>query len=115
MSHACRVDDVPMGEGRRVTIEGRRLALFRTPSGWYALDHACPHAAGPLEDGITADCSVICPLHERRFALDSGDPIGHEGPGVRAYAVQVRGDRVFVDVGAPARIVERPHAEPAAA
>ena len=114
MSRACRVDDVPMGEGRRVTLDGRRVALFRTPSGWYALDHACPHAAGPLEDGITADCSVICPLHERRFALDTGEAIGHDGPGVRAYAVEVRGEHVFVDVGSHARFA-RPAAEPAVA
>ena len=108
MNRACRVDDVPMGEGRRVTLAGRRLALFRTPSGWYALDHACPHAGGPLADGLTADCSVICPLHERRFALDTGEPIGHHGPSVRAYAVEVRGSEVYVDVREPARVVPAP-------
>ena len=98
LAFACRVDDVPMGEGRAVTLRGRRVALFRTPTGWYAVDHACPHAGGPLADGIAADCSVICPLHERRFALDTGAPIGHDGPPVAAHRVEVRGDAVLVEL-----------------
>jgi nitrite reductase (NADH) small subunit len=102
MIHACRTDDVPMGEGRSVTVDGRRIALFRTAAGWYAIDHACPHAGGPLADGLTADCSVICPLHERRFALDTGEPIGHDGPGVAAHRVEVVGRDVLVEL-APER------------
>jgi nitrite reductase/ring-hydroxylating ferredoxin subunit len=60
MIRACHVDDIPLGEGRACTIAGRRIAVFRTPTGWYAIDDACPHAAGPLADGIASDCSVIC-------------------------------------------------------
>ena len=104
MTYACRVDDIPLGEGRACTVAGRRIALFRTATGWYAIDHACPHAKGPLADGIASDCSVICPLHERRFALDTGAPIGHDGPGVAAHSVEVRGDRVFVSIGVPATV-----------
>jgi nitrite reductase (NADH) small subunit len=102
MTHACHVDDVPLGEGRTVAIAGRRVALFRTETGWYAVDHACPLAAGPLADGITSDCAVICPLHDRRFALDTGDPIGHDGPPVQAHTVEIRGDQVHVALGRPA-------------
>ncbi|HWH92587.1 MAG TPA: nitrite reductase small subunit NirD [Baekduia sp.] len=105
MTYACHVDDIPLGEGRTVRVEGRRVAIFRTAAGWYAIDHACPHAGGPLADGIAADCSVICPLHDRRFALDTGAPIGHDGPGVTAHHVEVRGDEVRVAIGVPATAV----------
>jgi nitrite reductase (NADH) small subunit len=101
MIAVCRVGDVPLGEGRSLTIAGHRIALFHTATGWYALDHACPHAGGPLADGITADCSVICPLHERRFALDTGDAIGHDSPGVAAHRVVLAGDAVHVELTAP--------------
>jgi nitrite reductase (NADH) small subunit len=104
MTYACHVDDIPAGEGRTVTIDGHRVALFRTAAGWHAIDHACPHAGGPLADGITADCSVICPLHDRRFALDTGEPLGHDGMGVTAHRVEVRGEGVYVAIGVPAAV-----------
>ena len=71
--------DVPLWEGRRVTIEGRRIAVFRTDAGFHAVDGDCPHAGGPLQDGIVADDCVTCPLHGRRFHLGSGERIGGGG------------------------------------
>jgi nitrite reductase/ring-hydroxylating ferredoxin subunit len=47
---------------------------------------------------------VICPLHERRYALDTGAPIGHDGPGVAAHHVEVRGDEVLVALAAPVAV-----------
>jgi nitrite reductase (NADH) small subunit len=99
MRRACDVDDVPVGEGRAVTIAGRRIALFRARGGWYALDAACPHMGGPLADGIVAERSVICPLHERRFDLDSGDALSG-GCGVSAHQVTLVGESVYVTLGA---------------
>jgi NAD(P)H-dependent nitrite reductase small subunit len=103
MNYACRVDDVPLGEGRAVTLCDRRIALFRTPSGWYALDAACPHRGGPLADGIVSDRAVICPLHERRFDLATGAPLTSNDDDVAAHAVEVRGDRVYVAFAGRAR------------
>lgn len=67
-----RVEDVPMLEGRTTSVDGRRIAIFRLPDGLAAIDAHCPHAAGPLADGIVADSCVTCPLHGRRFDLTTG-------------------------------------------
>jgi nitrite reductase (NADH) small subunit len=93
--YACHVDDVPPGEGRAITIDGRRVALFRAAGGWHAIDAACPHRGGPLADGIVCDDAVICPLHERRFDLRTGAGLTTQD-GVAAHGVEVRGERVFV-------------------
>ena len=106
MIRACAVEDVPLGEGRQVTIDGRRIALFRTRSGWYALDAKCPHMDGPLADGIVSEQSVICPLHERRFALGTGEALSG-GCGVAAHRVTVVGPSVFVTLGAFAAETDR--------
>ena len=100
--YACRVDDVPPGEGRAITLDGRPIAIFRSAGGWFALDAVCPHRGGPLADGIVCDSAVICPLHERRFDLVTGAALT-TGDGVAAHAVDVRGDRVFVTPAADAR------------
>ena len=67
-----RVEDVPLLEGRTTSIDGRRIAIFRLLTGFAAIDAHCPHAAGPLADGIVADSCVTCPLHGRRFDLATG-------------------------------------------
>lgn len=96
MIRVCSVEDVPPGEGRAVTLAGARVAVFHTATGWYALDAACPHAQGPLADGIVADRTVICPLHERRFDLATGEAeTGDER--VRCFSVSVRDGEVFVE------------------
>ncbi|MBJ7330821.1 MAG: nitrite reductase small subunit NirD [Solirubrobacteraceae bacterium] len=103
MTFACREDDVPPGEGRNITLDGKRIALFRADGGWYAVDAVCPHKGGPLADGIVCDHAVTCPLHDRRFDLRTG-----EGPGedrIATYAVELRDGQVFVGVEVPAETV----------
>jgi nitrite reductase (NADH) small subunit len=71
-------EDVPLLEGRSVVVGGRRIAVFRLPDGWAAVDAACPHRGGPLQDGIVADWCVTCPLHNRRYDLRGDDLARHE-------------------------------------
>jgi nitrite reductase (NADH) small subunit len=91
-TRVCGVEDVPLNEGRVVSINERPIAVFRTDAGWYALDNTCTHMGGPLADGMVADESVACPLHERRFELATGRPLGHECGAVASYPVEVDGD-----------------------
>jgi len=95
---ACLVSDVPLGEGRTALVDGVRVAIFHTAAGWYATDAACPHRGGPLADGLVADDSVTCPLHQRRFDLDSGDALGHDCAAVTLHRVEQRGDELYVCV-----------------
>lgn len=94
-----RAEDVPMLEGRSVTVAGRRIAVFRTPLGFRALDQACPHAGGPLADGIVADSCVTCPLHGWRFDLDTGEARNGAG-GVRTYDIVERAGELWLRVPA---------------
>lgn len=100
MIAVCKTADVPPGEGRAITVAGRRIAVFHAESGWFALDNACPHRGGPLADGLLADSCVTCPLHERRFDLATGAALT-AGDGVCAHRVELRGDTVLVEL-APA-------------
>ena len=93
----CATADVPLGEGRAVAVGDRRIAVFHTESGWYALDDACPHLGGPLSDGLLADRCGACPLHDRRFALDDGTALTG-GTAVTAHRVSLSGDEVHVEI-----------------
>jgi nitrite reductase (NADH) small subunit len=96
-TRVCRVEDVPVGEGRTVELDGRRIAVFQTRHGWHALDQRCPHRGGPLADGIVADGCVICPLHDRRFDLASGRCQTDPSMRVDAYRVTLRDGDVWLD------------------
>ena len=56
-------------------IEGRRIAVFNTESGFAALDAVCPHSGGPLGDAIVADSCVVCPLHNWRIDFRTGEVV----------------------------------------
>jgi nitrite reductase (NADH) small subunit len=90
---------VPVGEGRCFRVGGRELAVFRTREGGpYAIDAKCPHRAGPLADGVVGGGSITCPLHARRFDLATGAPIGHEGPPVCTFPLEVRDGVMSVEL-----------------
>jgi nitrite reductase (NADH) small subunit len=92
-----RVDDIPLLEGRSTSIGGRRIAIFRLLDQIKAIDAHCPHAAGPLADGIVADSCVTCPLHGRRFDLDTGEALN--GPEqVAVHEVRVEEDEIWVRI-----------------
>lgn len=94
-AYACQVEDVPRGEGRTIILGDHQVAVFHTPNAWYAIDAVCPHRGGPLADGIVCDHVVICPLHDRRFDLTSGEALS-DGDGVTTHAVEVRGEHVYI-------------------
>ena len=68
-----RLDDLPEGAMRRVTVGELDLLLVNTERGVFATDDRCPHMAAPLSIGELDGCIVACPLHEGRFDLVSGD------------------------------------------
>jgi nitrite reductase (NADH) small subunit len=82
---------LPLGEGRTYAVAGRRIAVFHTRSGEiFATQAECPHSGGPLADGLTGGTTVVCPLHERAFDLQTGR--GAQDECLRVYPVSLSGD-----------------------
>ena len=79
---------VPLGEGRRFEVGGMGVAVFRGRTGQvYATQAECPHRAGPLADGLLGGEALICPLHNFRFNVATGEPLGNDCPALRTYPV----------------------------
>ena len=83
---------------------GAPIAVFRTEEGeLFALDDTCTHQDASLADGWVEDCEVECPLHASRFDLRTGNVDAPPAKvGVRAHAVTVEGDDVFVTLSTAA-------------
>jgi nitrite reductase (NADH) small subunit len=96
------IENLPLREGRPVTIGNRELALFNLGDRVLATDNACPHKGGPLCDGIVTGDSVVCPLHAWKVNLASGG-VERPAPGtnqcVTTYPTRI--EQGVVIVGLP--------------
>ncbi|SHN32235.1 Rieske (2Fe-2S) protein [Cryptosporangium aurantiacum] len=86
------VDEIPPGEGRVYVVDGEQVAVFRLTDGSVrALGAVCPHAGGPLADGLIDGAIVLCPLHNNAFELATGCSTTGQPP-VTSYPVSVDPD-----------------------
>ena len=95
----ARVAEMPVGTVRAVEAGGRRLALCRTDSGFYAVDNLCSHEEASLADGTLQGTLLECPRHGARFDVTTGRPMTLPAVvPVTRYPVRVDGDQVSVEV-----------------
>ena len=81
---------IPLGEGRRFDIGGATIAVFRSRQGrLFATQAECSHKAGPLADGLIGGDALICPLHNFRFNLATGEALGNDCPSLLTYPVSL--------------------------
>jgi nitrite reductase (NADH) small subunit len=94
--------EIPVGEGRAYAVAGDQVAVFRLRAGGVrAVAAVCPHAGGPIADGMADDRVVICPLHLHVYELDSGCSTTGQPP-LRVYPVHVDDSgQVVVVIPAP--------------
>lgn len=112
---AARADEIPPGSRKIVEVEGRSIGVFNVNGQYFALRNKCPHAGGPLCEGILSGLVLAdgvgryryarrgeilrCPWHQWEFDLRTGqswfDP---QKTRVRRYSTTVRrGDQIAAD------------------
>jgi NADPH-dependent 2,4-dienoyl-CoA reductase/sulfur reductase-like enzyme/nitrite reductase/ring-hydroxylating ferredoxin subunit len=91
--------DLPDGTMEAVTAGETTVLLARIQGTVHAVGGRCPHAGGPLAEGVLCGERVICPWHKAAFSVVSGarldppavDPLPH-------FAVREANGRIFVTV-----------------
>jgi nitrite reductase (NADH) small subunit len=92
------VKDVPVAEIRQVSAAGKTIALANVGGSFHAMDGTCVHRGGPLGEGTLEGTLVTCPWHGWQFDAVTGKSTLDPSKGVACFAVEVRGDEVFIDV-----------------
>ena len=102
-----RSENIPLREGRSVTVDGRELAIFNLGNRFVAMENRCPHRGGPLSEGMVSATggavTVTCPLHNWRLSIDGGQvvkPSGQEAACVRTFPVRVDNGVISVSMAA---------------
>ncbi len=97
----CKLDEIPKGAGRTVRTADAVIALFRlSDDSVRAVENRCPHKGGPLAEGIVSGRDVLCPLHNQRIHLDTGEVAPPDSGCVRVFETRIEDDRVLLRVGA---------------
>jgi nitrite reductase/ring-hydroxylating ferredoxin subunit len=90
-------EDIPAGQSRKVTINGRDLLLCNAGGTFYAIDDRCPHAGASFEGGRIRGKLIACPLHGARFDLSNGKCLGGAYKPVSCFSVKLEDGQVSVD------------------
>ncbi len=98
----CEANDVPPGEARRFSLDGRLVAVVNLgEEGFRALDAICSHAHYFLDEGeVDVDFETIeCPKHGSTFDLNSGKPrtLPATQP-VDSFPVTIDGSDVYIEM-----------------
>lgn len=94
----CALNDIPLRGARVLQTETQgAIALFRSAAQRvFALADRCPHRGGPLSQGMVCADTVVCPLHGWTLDLASGCACAPDEGRARRYAVQLRGEEVWL-------------------
>lgn len=94
----ARTGEIPVGQGKCVEVEGKRIAIFNVDGTYYALDDICPHQGGPLGEGELNGTVVTCPWHGWEFDVTTGVNRDDSDIQQQQFAVKVDGDDILVEV-----------------
>jgi nitrite reductase/ring-hydroxylating ferredoxin subunit/uncharacterized membrane protein len=89
--------DLEENKPTRAMLNGVRILLVRRGERLFAMAETCSHFSGPLAEGKLEGDSIVCPLHNSRFALDDGRVL--DGPAVHPQPcldARVRGGQIEV-------------------
>lgn len=93
----CRVEELPPGSMRAVSVGDQRILVANLEGSFYAIGAVCTHAEGYLDEGYIEGQTVVCPVHFACFSLITGEVV--EGPAEApepTYPVEVRDGVIYV-------------------
>ncbi len=94
------IENVPPREGRVVQVGTDEIAIFNVGDRYLTIENKCPHKGGPLCDGIVSGTSVVCPLHGRRYDLETGMALRSSEPSrVGTFPTRVEDGIIYVNFG----------------
>ena len=104
----CSVAAFPPDGRKAFSMQGRDIVIFQVEDEFYVVDRYCPHAGGDMFDAKVEGKSVICPVHEAVFDLETGEFVEdneYTSPAlarvmqpINAYRVTVRNGFINIEI-----------------
>lgn len=95
----CKVEDVGVGEARKIEAAGLTLAVYNLEGEFCVTDDHCTHGPGSLSEGFIDGDVVECNFHQGVFNIRTGEVV--KPPcmvPVKTYKTVVEDGRVYIEV-----------------
>lgn len=95
----AETEDFSPGEYRTAFVRNKDVAVFNVDGEYYAIEDVCTHDSGQLTGGEVDGDEVVCPRHQARFAIKSGEALTPPAfEDVETFETVVEDGKVFVIV-----------------
>jgi len=97
---AGKTSEIAEGQIRKVSVDGKDVAVVNLGGKYYAFDDTCTHAGASLSEGRTDGSRVVCGWHGAEFDCMTGkmEKFPVKIRDLQAYEVVVESDDVMVKV-----------------
>ena len=94
------IDEKELNEGqmKAVRVEGKPVLLIRQLGKIYVIDDRCPHMGCKFSGGSLDGNVVICPCHDWRFNLETGEYEDLPSYVLKMYPFKVEAGKIWVKV-----------------
>jgi len=92
----ANTEELAVGRAKAYSVSGRAIAVFHTPSGYFATDNTCPHRGGPLAEGTLEGNEITCPWHLWSFDVTTGLCAGNSEIAIGTHELRVDGQLILV-------------------
>jgi nitrite reductase/ring-hydroxylating ferredoxin subunit len=93
------LSQLPQGTRKHVVVDNHEyMVIHSAREGLRCVDHRCPHADGPVGDGMVLGKYITCPLHKWRFDLADGSHVHKGTRNLGVYKVRVEGDSIEIEI-----------------
>lgn len=98
-AYVGRLSEIPPGRAKAIDLDKFKVAVFNVEGKFYAIKDACPHAEYPLVKGTLQGEVVQCANHNWQFNVRTGQCVrGEPDTVVRRFAVELRGDEIWIKI-----------------
>ncbi|MBD3226544.1 MAG: Rieske 2Fe-2S domain-containing protein [Caldithrix sp.] len=92
----AKMSDLQPGEKMEVDYDEESVALFNIDGSFYAIRNECTHEYSTLVDGELEGDEIICPLHDARFNVKTGQETAPAFEPVETFEVKIDGDDILI-------------------
>ena len=88
--------DLKDGSMKAVSVEGTKILLIRQGGQIYAVDNRCPHQGCAFSGGKLDGGFIVCPCHDWRFNLESGEYEQEPSFVLKRYEWTIKDGKIWV-------------------